>query len=79
MTIGDIAKEYDKLQKIYGSKDLRSIHFGGLIDGPDIMMIFMNPTKANIASRKDWSGIRAPWIGTKKHLEVAERRRTIQR
>ena len=65
MTLGDIVKEYDKLQLIYGSKDLRSIHFGGCLDNPRIMMIFMNPTKSNIASSSDWNGIRAPWIGTK--------------
>lgn len=65
VNINDIIKEYDKLQVIHGSKDLKSIHFGGCVDKPDIMMVFMNPTKANIASRENWGGIRAPWIGTK--------------
>lgn len=58
-------KEYDKLQKEYGSKDLNSIYNGGCKNNPDICFVFMNPTSKNIASSKNWNGIRAPWIGTK--------------
>ena len=29
------------------------------------MFCFMNPTGRNIASLKDWKGIKSPWIGTK--------------
>ena len=32
---------------------------------PDICFVFMNPTGRNIASSKEWRGIKAPWIGTK--------------
>ena len=35
------------------------------IDNPDICFVFMNPTGRNIASSKDWKGIKSPWIGTK--------------
>lgn len=58
-------KEYDKLQKKYGDKNLDSIYNGGCVDNPDIFFVFMNPTGKNIASSKEWNGIKAPWIGTK--------------
>ncbi|MEI7477076.1 MAG: uracil-DNA glycosylase family protein [bacterium] len=28
-------------------------------------LVFMNPTGRNVAAQKTWSGIKAPWIGTK--------------
>ena len=31
----------------------------------DICFVFMNPTGRNIASSKEWKGIKSPWIGTK--------------
>lgn len=65
MTLADLNKEYDKLQLKYGAKELDSIYNGGYKDGPDIMFVFMNPTGRNIASSKDWTGLKAPWIGTK--------------
>lgn len=65
MTLEDINKEYDKLQLIYGDKNLDSIYNGGCIKNPDVCFVFMNPTKRNIASRKDWHGLKSPWIGTK--------------
>lgn len=65
MDISALKKEYDKLQIIYGSKNLKSIHFGGQTNNPNMMLIFMNPTKSNIASHDGWTGVRAPWIGTK--------------
>lgn len=61
----ELNKEYDKLQKKYGSKDLDSIYNGGLKITPDICYVFMNPTGRNIASCKTWKGLKAPWIGTK--------------
>ena len=56
---------YDKLQLIYGDKDLDSIYNGGCEQNPKICFVFMNPTKKNIAASKDWQGLKAPWIGTK--------------
>ena len=61
----ELNKEYDKLQKKYGSKDLDSIYNGGCKITPDICYVFMNPTGRNIASYKTWKGLKAPWIGTK--------------
>jgi len=65
MTVDDLKKEYDKLQKKYGAKDLDSIYNGGCTNNPDICFVFMNPTGRNIASSKSWNGIKSPWIGTK--------------
>ncbi len=65
MNINSLTKEYDKLQKKYGAKELNSIYNGGCTDNPNICFVFMNPTGKNIASSKTWKGIKAPWIGTK--------------
>lgn len=65
MKLKDLAKEYDKLQKKYGAKELDSIYNGGCAINPEICFVFMNPTGRNIASSKEWKGLKAPWIGTK--------------
>jgi len=65
MKLEDLTKEYDKLQKIYGAEELDSIYNGGCENYPDICFVFMNPTRRNIASYKEWKGLKAPWIGTK--------------
>ena len=65
MNLKDLTKEYDKLQKKYGAKELDSIYNGGCDSNPDICFVFMNPTGRNIASSKNWKGLKSPWIGTK--------------
>ena len=65
MKLKDLAKEYDKLQKKYGAKELDSIYNGGCAINPEICFVFMNPTGRNIASSKEWKGLKAPWLGTK--------------
>jgi len=65
MQIDKLHKDYDKMQKIYGSKNLKSIYGAGQINNPDVCFVFMNPTGRNIASEDNWKGLRAPWIGTK--------------
>lgn len=65
MKLEDLKKEYDKLQLKYGAKELDSIYNGGCQDNPDICFVFMNPTGRNIASSKEWKGLKSPWIGTK--------------
>lgn len=65
MKLEDLKIEYDKLQKKYGAKELDSIYNGGCTEEPDICFVFMNPTGRNIASSKEWKGIKSPWIGTK--------------
>lgn len=65
MQLEDLKVKYDKLQKKYGAKELDSIYNGGCTKNPDICFVFMNPTGRNIASSKEWKGIKSPWIGTK--------------
>lgn len=65
MNLKDLTKEYDKLQKKYGAKELDSIYFGGCEESPKFCFVFMNPTKKNIASNKSWRGPKSPWISTK--------------
>lgn len=72
MKIEDLTKEYDKLQRKYGAKELDSIYNGGCCDNPDICFVFMNPTGRNIASKKEWKGIKSPWIGTKNIWDLFE-------
>lgn len=60
-----LCNEYDKLQLKYGDKNLNSIYFGGCLQNPDLCFVFMNPTKRIIASKKEWTGRRLPFIGTK--------------
>jgi DNA polymerase len=63
--LADLNNKYDKLQKKYGDPSLSSIYNGGCINNPDICFVFMNPTGKNVASNKEWNGLRAPWLGTK--------------
>lgn len=65
MTLEDLKIKYDRLQHKYGAKELDSIYNGGCQNKPDICFVFMNPTGRNIASEKNWQGIKSPWIGTK--------------
>ncbi len=65
LRLDELYKKYDDLHLKYGSKDLDSIYHGGCFDNPDICFVFMNPTGRNIASSKNWNGLKAPWIGTK--------------
>ena len=60
-----IEEKYRKMQNQYGDKSLDAITFGGKKENPDICFVFMNPTGKNIASSKDWKGIKSPWVGTK--------------
>lgn len=65
MKLEDLKIKYDILQKKYGAEELDSIYNGGCSESPDICFVFMNPTGRNIASSKEWKGIKSPWIGTK--------------
>lgn len=65
MKLQDLKDEYDLLQKSYGDPSLDSIYNGGCSENADIMFVFMNPTGRNVASDKNWKGLKAPWIGTK--------------
>ncbi len=65
MELEDLKIRYDMLQMKYGAKELDSIYNGGCTENPDLCFVFMNPTGRNIASSKEWKGIKSPWIGTK--------------
>ena len=62
----ELIEKYDKLQNKYGSKDLNSVYGYGCFNNPKVALVFMNPTKKNIATDKSWKGIRAQWLGTKQ-------------
>jgi len=65
MQITELHPEIDKLQLIFGSSKLAPIYGAGCVSSPNIMFIFMNPTGKNVAAYSKWSGLRAPWLGTK--------------
>lgn len=65
MDLQDLKCEYDRLQLEFGDANLDSIYNGGWESDADVMFVFMNPTGRNIASDKNWKGLKAPWIGTK--------------
>lgn len=64
-----INRIYDSLQEKYGSKELNSVYGYGDENRPEIALVFMNPTKRNIATSKTWKGLRAQWLGTKQIWE----------
>ena len=66
MTKEELIKEFDKLQEKFGSASCNSVYGGGKYKKPDLCLVFMNPTAKNIATSKDWKGIRCPWLGTKQ-------------
>lgn len=65
----NLIKIYDELQIKYGSKELNSVYGCGEKNNPQIALVFMNPTKRNIATDKTWKGIKAQWLGTKQIWE----------
>ena len=67
--MNNLITKYDELQNKYGSKDLNSVYGGGCKNSPRVALVFMNPTKKNIATSKEWKGIRAQWLGTKQIWE----------
>lgn len=62
----NLNKRYDELQNKYGSKELHSVYGCGEESNPQIALVFMNPTKRNIATDKSWKGLKAQWLGTKQ-------------
>ncbi|MCL2037742.1 haloacid dehalogenase-like hydrolase [Candidatus Saccharibacteria bacterium] len=64
-SLKELNKKFHKLQDKYGAQELDAICNGGCESNPDICFVFMNPTSKNIASSKNWKGIKSPWIGTK--------------
>jgi DNA polymerase len=65
MQLKKLHKEIDSLHDLYGDSSLSSIYGAGCIENPSVLLMFMNPTAKNISSHKKWTGLRAPWLGTK--------------
>lgn len=61
-----INRQYDRLQSVYGASELNSVYGYGCEKNAKVALVFMNPTKRNIATSKNWKGIRAQWLGTKQ-------------
>ena len=65
MQVTKLFNKFDELQEIYGDKNLDAIYGCGDINNPKLCLVFMNPTARNVSANKNWTGIKAPWIGTK--------------
>lgn len=65
LQIDSIKPEIDRLQEKYGHPDYVALYGTGCIKNPDVFFLFMNPTAKNLTVKKDWKGIRAPWVGLK--------------
>ena len=61
-----LIKQYDTLQDVYGSHELNSVYGGGCGINPKVALVFMNPTKRNIATSKSWQGLKVQFLGTKQ-------------
>jgi len=69
MQIEELKATFDVLQKRFGDAELSSIYGAGCVQNPRVCFVFMNPTK-NVAADPEWSGLRAPWIGTKNVWKI---------
>jgi uracil-DNA glycosylase len=47
----------------YPESELKPIIGGGKCNKPEVMFVFINPTKRNCASDPTWTGPRVPWVG----------------
>ncbi len=62
----NLHKRYDELQAVYGDPSLDGIYGAGKETQPDLCLVFINPTARNVASSKNWKGLKAPWLATKQ-------------
>ena len=65
MQVTGLLDKFNELQLVYGDVSLDAICGCGEINSPKVCLVFMNPTGRNVASSKAWTGLKAPWIGTK--------------
>ncbi|MFH1171919.1 MAG: uracil-DNA glycosylase family protein [bacterium] len=70
-------KKVNDLQTQFGDSRLAPIYGAGCIKHPVLMLVFMNPTGKNVAAKKSWRGLRAPWLGTKNVWKLLHRIRAI--
>lgn len=64
--LSELQDKFNEMQNIYGAEELNCIYGGGCEKGADVCLVFMNPTKRNVATSKAWTGIRTQWLGTKE-------------
>ncbi len=65
LQVKKLFSEINELHLKHGDSDFTAIYGAGEINQPKMCFIFMNPTGRNVSSVKDWTGLRAPWLGTK--------------
>jgi len=65
MQIPQLFEQFNRLQQIHGHRDLDAVYGCGKIKNPRICLVFMNPTGRNVSADKKWTGLKAPWLGTK--------------
>jgi DNA polymerase len=65
LQVEELIKYFDELQSLYGDESLNAIPGAGEICNPKLFLIFINPTSKNVSAKKEWKGLRAPWLGTR--------------
>lgn len=66
MTKEELIRQFDCLQEKFGSHNRHSVYGGGCDKNPKLCLVFINPTARNIATNREWKGIRCQWLGTKQ-------------
>ena len=67
-----------ELHTKYGHTGIEMVRGAGKLDHPKLMLLFMNPTARNVSSNPEWSGLRAPWIGTKQVWQMLSRLKLLE-
>jgi hypothetical protein len=64
LIIPEIASKVKRLSsQHYGNHTLDAISGAGKTKSPKLALVFINPTHRNVSTRKEWTGLKAPWIG----------------
>lgn len=65
LQLSQLFDKIDKVHQKHGDKNYTALYGAGCIKNPKVMFLFMNPTGKNLTTSKNWTGMRAPWIGLK--------------
>ena len=64
LQFSEISKRVSSISRTYyGDHTLDAISGAGQTSRPKLTLVFINPTHRNISTRKEWGGLKAPWIG----------------
>lgn len=66
MTLKELNLIFSSMQEKFGSKSKNAVFGGGKTKNPKYFLVFVNPTARNIATDKNWLGIKCQWLGTKQ-------------